>query len=115
MLSNFILQIFSLEQDDKAVPTIESELPKDDVDKSTAPEGGSVDTFEENFKELQKWVDIKSSKFGTLYVIRERRSGRSGTALKVNRHYLSCYLSHYLVHKNIRDGKKNCWKIMVHK
>ncbi|KAG4118359.1 hypothetical protein ERO13_D11G009700v2 [Gossypium hirsutum] len=41
------------------------------------------DLFEENFKELTKWVDVKSSKYGTLYVLRERRFGRLGTALKV--------------------------------
>ncbi|KAE8694263.1 Tripeptidyl-peptidase 2 [Hibiscus syriacus] len=48
--------------------------------------GGSdsqSDLFEENFKELAKWVDIKSSKYGTIYVLRERRWGRLGTALKV--------------------------------
>ncbi|MBA0831085.1 hypothetical protein Goarm_015575, partial [Gossypium armourianum] len=39
------------------------------------------DLFEENFKELTKWVDVKSSKYGTLYVLRERRFGRLGTAL----------------------------------
>lgn len=39
--------------------------------------------FEENFKELKKWVDVKSSKYGTLLVIREQRSGRLGSALKV--------------------------------
>ncbi|KAF3432977.1 hypothetical protein FNV43_RR24079 [Rhamnella rubrinervis] len=31
----------------------------------------SPDVFEENFKELKKWVDVKSSKYGTLSVIRE--------------------------------------------
>ncbi|PPS04368.1 hypothetical protein GOBAR_AA16297 [Gossypium barbadense] len=41
------------------------------------------DLFEENFKELTKWVDLKSSKYGTLSVMRERRCGRLGTALKV--------------------------------
>lgn len=41
------------------------------------------DLFEENFKELTKWVDVKSSKYGTLYVLREKRFGRLGTALKV--------------------------------
>ncbi|KAB2016864.1 hypothetical protein ES319_D08G122200v1 [Gossypium barbadense] len=41
------------------------------------------DLFEENFKELTKWVDLKSSKYGTLSVLRERRCGRLGTALKV--------------------------------
>ncbi|KAK8692720.1 hypothetical protein V6N13_070327 [Hibiscus sabdariffa] len=47
--------------------------------------GGSdqPDLFEENFKELTKWVDIKSSKYGTVYVLREKRWGRLGTALKV--------------------------------
>ncbi|KAG8652896.1 tripeptidyl-peptidase 2 isoform X2 [Manihot esculenta] len=56
----------------------------DTTDKKTAPDaGGQPDLFEENFKELQKWVDVKSSKYGTLLVIRERRRGRLGTALKV--------------------------------
>lgn len=41
------------------------------------------DLFEDNFKELKKWVDIKSPKYGTLFVIRERCHGRLGTALKV--------------------------------
>ncbi|CAN0902776.1 Tripeptidyl-peptidase 2 [Linum grandiflorum] len=45
--------------------------------------GGKQDSFEETFKELQKWVDVKSAKFGTLYVLREKRRGRLGTALKV--------------------------------
>ncbi|KAK1416389.1 hypothetical protein QVD17_32180 [Tagetes erecta] len=43
----------------------------------------SVDLFEETFKELQKWADAKSSKYSTLVMIRERHSGRLGTALKV--------------------------------
>uniref|UniRef100_A0A3Q7FHC5 Uncharacterized protein n=2 Tax=Solanum subgen. Lycopersicon TaxID=49274 RepID=A0A3Q7FHC5_SOLLC len=42
-----------------------------------------VDMFEENFKELKKWVDLKSSKYGILSVFRERHHGRLGTALKV--------------------------------
>ncbi|KAJ9553504.1 hypothetical protein OSB04_017549 [Centaurea solstitialis] len=51
------------------------------VDK---PDGGSSpDVFEENFKELQKWADPKSSKYGTLLMIRERHNGRLGSALKV--------------------------------
>ncbi|KAL0873707.1 hypothetical protein Bca101_023412 [Brassica carinata] len=41
------------------------------------------DKFEENFKELSKWVDVKSSKFCTLSVLREKRLSRPGTALKV--------------------------------
>lgn len=64
-------------------------LSKDskDVEKAhdqSQPESGiQPDLFEENFKELKKWVDVKSSKYGTLLVLRERRSGRLGTALKV--------------------------------
>ncbi|KAL7003416.1 tripeptidyl-peptidase II Tpp2 [Sarracenia purpurea var. burkii] len=41
------------------------------------------DLFEENFIEIKKWVDVKSSKYGTLSVIHERRRGRLGIALKV--------------------------------
>ncbi|OVA01192.1 Peptidase S8/S53 domain [Macleaya cordata] len=41
------------------------------------------DLFEENFKELKRWVDVKSSKYGKLLVLHERRCGRLGTALKV--------------------------------
>ncbi|XAR53659.1 Tripeptidyl-peptidase II [Bertholletia excelsa] len=51
-------------------------------DDQSVPES-HPDPFEENFKELKKWVDVKSSKYGTLFVIRERRCGRLGTALKV--------------------------------
>ncbi|KAK3008490.1 hypothetical protein RJ639_015101 [Escallonia herrerae] len=54
------------------------------TDDHSAPDTDSQkDPFEENFKELRKWVDMKSSKFGTLLVVRERHSGRLGTALKV--------------------------------
>ncbi|KAI9384993.1 hypothetical protein POPTR_012G142200v4 [Populus trichocarpa] len=48
----------------------------------TAETEGTKDLFEDNFKELQKWVDTKSSKYGTLLVLRERRRGRLGAALK---------------------------------
>ena len=47
------------------------------------------DKFEENFKELTKWVDVKSSKFGTLTVLREKRLSRLGSALKVNNSHTS--------------------------
>lgn len=50
-------------------------------DEST--EASAKDVFEENYKELIKWVDAKSTKYGTLTVLRERRCGRCGTALKV--------------------------------
>ncbi|KAL6634882.1 hypothetical protein ACP70R_027553 [Stipagrostis hirtigluma subsp. patula] len=46
-------------------------------------EASAKDVFEENYKELIKWVDAKSAKYSTLTVIRERRCGRLGTALKV--------------------------------
>ncbi|XP_027187237.1 tripeptidyl-peptidase 2-like isoform X1 [Cicer arietinum] len=46
-------------------------------------DGSHPDLFEENFQELRKWVDVKSSKYGILTVTRERRSQRLGTALKV--------------------------------
>ncbi|KAL9662725.1 hypothetical protein QQ045_027559 [Rhodiola kirilowii] len=72
-------------KDDKVAASVISELPKDDVPSSalSAPVSSLPhDKFEENFNELQKWVDIKSSKYGTLYILRERRTGRSGTALK---------------------------------
>ncbi|CAL5323199.1 unnamed protein product [Camellia sinensis] len=52
-------------------------------DKSIPESNALPDLFEENFKELKKWVDVKSSKYATLLVIHERRCGRLGTALKV--------------------------------
>uniref|UniRef100_A0A0D9VJ70 Tripeptidyl-peptidase 2 n=1 Tax=Leersia perrieri TaxID=77586 RepID=A0A0D9VJ70_9ORYZ len=51
------------------------------TDEST--EASAKDAFEENYKELIKWVDVKSTKYGSLTVLRERRCGRLGTALKV--------------------------------
>lgn len=57
---------------------METEDAKAPADSSSKP-----DLFEENFKELQKWVEVKSARYGTLYIIRERRKGRLGTALKV--------------------------------
>ncbi|KNA22818.1 hypothetical protein SOVF_030530 [Spinacia oleracea] len=43
----------------------------------------SDDSFEATYKELRKWADVKTAKYGTLSVIRERRCRRLGTALKV--------------------------------
>ncbi|XP_057446180.1 tripeptidyl-peptidase 2-like isoform X2 [Lotus japonicus] len=55
-----------------------------DVDNEQSTDDGShPDSFEENFQELRKWVDVKSPKYGILLVTRERRSQRLGTALKV--------------------------------
>lgn len=60
-------------------------------DQSQSDSGVRPDLFEDNFKELQRWVDVKSSKYGTLLVLRERRSGRLGTALKVFSSFLFIY------------------------
>uniref|UniRef100_A0A0E0CPF6 tripeptidyl-peptidase II n=1 Tax=Oryza meridionalis TaxID=40149 RepID=A0A0E0CPF6_9ORYZ len=51
------------------------------TDEST--EASAKDAFEENYKELIKWVDAKTTKYGSLTILRERRCGRLGTALKV--------------------------------
>lgn len=52
-------------------------LPSSDA---TSPQD---DRFEETYLELRKWVDISSTKYSLLTVIRERRAGRLGTAMKV--------------------------------
>lgn len=48
------------------------------------------DLFDENFKELKKWVDVKCTKYGILLVTHEKRSQRTGTALKVFSFSKSC-------------------------
>ncbi|KAH6782852.1 tripeptidyl peptidase ii [Perilla frutescens var. hirtella] len=77
----------ALYQKGLAIDEIESVKSEKDVgteDTKASPDTSRrPDLFEENFKELQKWVDVKSSRYGTLYIIRERRKGRLGTALKV--------------------------------
>ncbi|TQE03902.1 hypothetical protein C1H46_010429 [Malus baccata] len=63
---------------------ISHEKEGDKPAEAEGAEGGAgSDLFEKNFKELQKWVEVKSSKYGTLSVLREKRAGRHGTALKV--------------------------------
>ncbi|KAL5708116.1 tripeptidyl-peptidase II [Ranunculus cassubicifolius] len=52
-------------------------------DEAAPKSSDSRDLFEENYKELEKWVDMKSSKFAMLLFIREKRRDRLGTALKV--------------------------------
>lgn len=54
-------------------------LPSSDA---TSPQD---DRFEETYLELRKWVDISSTKYSLLTVIRERRAGRLGTAMKVQK------------------------------
>ncbi|KAL2642830.1 hypothetical protein R1flu_010417 [Riccia fluitans] len=46
------------------------------------PRDEKVDEFEQNFKELRKWVDVALPKYSLLSVKRESRAGRPGTALK---------------------------------
>lgn len=61
-----------------------TEGAKEDMgNKQSKDDHGHGDLFEENFKELKKWVDVKSAKYGILLVKRERRAQRLGTALKV--------------------------------
>lgn len=76
--------ILVIRQAEKSKDVAASETKDTDktADRSEQDSGDQPDLFEENFKELKKWVDVKS-KYGTLLVIRERRSGRLGTALKV--------------------------------
>ncbi|KAL2920688.1 Tripeptidyl-peptidase 2 [Bienertia sinuspersici] len=52
-------------------------------DQTGTPSDAQQDLFEATYKELRKWADVKSSKYGILSVIREKRSKRLGTALKV--------------------------------
>ncbi|GER51008.1 tripeptidyl-peptidase [Striga asiatica] len=76
----------ALYQKGLALAEIESLKKSENVDeeaKATLDSMGHEDLFEQNFKELKKWVHVKSSRFGTLFVIHERRKGRLGIALKV--------------------------------
>ncbi|GMN44594.1 hypothetical protein TIFTF001_013779 [Ficus carica] len=73
------------------------------ADRSEQDFGDQPDLFEENFKELKKWVDVKS-KYGTLLVIRERRSRRLGTALKV---------VNDLIHDNGEPPKKKLYELKI--
>ncbi|XVF50835.1 hypothetical protein PTKIN_Ptkin04bG0135800 [Pterospermum kingtungense] len=70
---------------EKASAFAAGEATKDSDQTGVSAVGSDIpsDLFEQNFKELMKWVDLKSSKYGTLSVLRERRCGRLGTALKV--------------------------------
>ncbi|KAL2334720.1 hypothetical protein Fmac_015933 [Flemingia macrophylla] len=68
---------------DKSPCSAITEEAKDMDSKQSTENRGQGDLFEENFKELKKWVDVKSTKYGILLVTRERRAQRLGTALKV--------------------------------
>uniref|UniRef100_A0A5B6YUZ2 Tripeptidyl-peptidase 2 n=1 Tax=Davidia involucrata TaxID=16924 RepID=A0A5B6YUZ2_DAVIN len=82
-----LAKIESLKQGEKAssalASTEDAKVVGGTDDQSALDTNVPPDLFEESFKELNKWVDVKSSKYGTLSVIRERRRGRLGTALKV--------------------------------
>ncbi|KAL2550422.1 Tripeptidyl-peptidase 2 [Forsythia ovata] len=66
------------------IKSLKGEKVSDKEDAQAASDSHvQPDLFEENFKELKKWVDVKSSRYGTLLVIHERLRGRLGTALKV--------------------------------
>ncbi|KAF5731190.1 Tripeptidyl peptidase ii [Tripterygium wilfordii] len=69
---------------DKASTVAETEGTEamDKTDES-ADDAVRQDLFEETFNELRKWVDIKSSRYGMLLVLHEKRRGSVGTALKV--------------------------------
>jgi len=67
---------------DKSPTSAGTEGAKGGLDKKQSTDDRK-DLFEENFKELKKWVDVKSAKYGILLVTRERRAQRLGTALKV--------------------------------
>nr|CAB3447450.1 unnamed protein product [Digitaria exilis] len=85
-------------------------------------EASAKDIFEENYKELIKWVDAKSAKYGTLTVLRERRCGRPGTALKVCYAYqfpIICKCSHIIFHvlneliQNESEPKKKLYDLKI--
>ncbi|CAI9260290.1 unnamed protein product [Lactuca saligna] len=77
-----LVELASLKQGEMAA--LAANLGAEVVDKpTTTTTTADGDLFEETFKELQKWADKKSPKYKTLVIIREKHSGRLGTALKV--------------------------------
>nr|KYP62018.1 Tripeptidyl-peptidase 2 [Cajanus cajan] len=78
-----LAEIESIKDVDKSPGLVTTEEAKDMDQKQSTDDRGHEDLFEENFKELKKWVDVKSTKYGILLVTRERRAQRLGTALKV--------------------------------
>ncbi|KAJ0970189.1 hypothetical protein J5N97_023066 [Dioscorea zingiberensis] len=73
-------------------------------DGTIAAPSEQPDLFEENFKEIKKWVDVKSSKYGMLVVVRERRCGKLGTALKV---------LNDLIQDELEQGKKKLYDLKI--
>jgi tripeptidyl-peptidase II len=76
-----------------AAATTESANPNE----QSKDDGIHPDLFDENFKELKKWVDVKCTKYGILLVTHEKRSQRIGTALKVFSFSKSCYVTESFV------------------
>ncbi|GLJ21474.1 hypothetical protein SUGI_0396320 [Cryptomeria japonica] len=72
-----------VERDDN--PAVASPESSDDKEKnvSSLDADDTRDLFEENYEEFRKWADVFSPKYGLLTIVRERRSKRLGTALKV--------------------------------
>ncbi|KAK1289335.1 hypothetical protein QJS10_CPB18g01565 [Acorus calamus] len=68
---------------DRSAIASSDEVSNGTTEKSASHPSDQPDKFEENFKELKKWVDIKLLKYRMLVVVRERRCKRLGTALKV--------------------------------
>ncbi|KAG0480500.1 hypothetical protein HPP92_011358 [Vanilla planifolia] len=62
------------------------------------------DSFEQNFKELKKWVDVKSPRYCLMLVAREIRFKRLGTALKV-----LCYL----ISNDSEPPKRNLYDLKI--
>ncbi|KAJ4800193.1 Tripeptidyl-peptidase 2 [Rhynchospora pubera] len=67
----------------ESLQPVKSPSEPQEGDDNLAKSNEKSDKFEENYKELIKWVDIKSNKYSMLLIVRERRCGRLGTALKV--------------------------------
>ncbi|XP_038974715.1 tripeptidyl-peptidase 2-like isoform X1 [Phoenix dactylifera] len=78
-----LADIESCEQADLSVEKSETASSKNLDGAETLTKSDQSDPFEENFKELKKWVDVKSTNYCMLLVVRERRCRRLGTALKV--------------------------------
>ncbi|PRQ60108.1 putative tripeptidyl-peptidase II [Rosa chinensis] len=79
-----LADILSLQGDKPSASEVTEGSKEADKTADSGPgSGGLLDRFEDTFKELQKWVEVKSSKYGILSVTREKHHGRLGTALKV--------------------------------
>ncbi|KAL5069857.1 hypothetical protein RYX36_020744 [Vicia faba] len=75
-----LAEIESLKELENSLASAATEGAK--PDEQSKDNGVHPDSFDENFKELKKWVDVKCTKYGILLVTHERRSQRLGTALK---------------------------------